>query len=199
MEEIITKEIVQELMKIKGETRGASMKGDLEYVLHKEGAEGLKKLEDEMARLGYPIRFKELRAMELYPVGVEAITFLVIKKLFNFDEEEFRKMGEFNSKVSLLIRLFMKYFVSLELLAKQAPKLWREYYSLGDLKIIEINKEKKYMIIRIENFYHHPIHCLTVEGYFVSIVKMVVKAPVTCKETKCINRGDEYHEYLMKW
>ena len=160
----------------------------------------MRKLEDELERLGYPdIKHKNVESMRIYPVGYEALTFVLIKNLFNFDKEEFIKMGEFNSKVSLVVRLFMKYFVSLKLIAKQAPRFWKESYTEGDLKITELNNEKKYIIIRIENFHHHPLHCPTVEGYLMTIIKMVLGKPVTCQETKCVHRGDDYHEFLVKW
>ena len=31
------------------------------------------------------------------------------------------------------------------------------------------------------------------------VAEMVVKAPVTCKETKCMFKGDPYHEFLLTW
>lgn len=199
-EQAITKEVIEELMERKGETRGVSIKGDLEYILFKKGKEGLEKIENELERLGYfDIKHKKLESMKLYPIGYEALTLLVINKLFNFNRKEFIKMGEFNSKVSLVVRLFMKYFVSLKLMSKQAPKFWREYYSIGDLKIIELNNEEKYIIVRVENFNLHPFHCPTVEGYLMSIIKMILGKPVTCQETKCVHKGDDYHEFLIKW
>jgi predicted hydrocarbon binding protein len=199
MEETITKEILKKLMKIKGETRGSSIKGDLEYIVFREGKEGLKQFEEEMERIGYPIKYKEIEAMGFYKIGLEAITFLVMKKLFDFHEEDFVRMGEFNSKVSIILRLFIKYFASLDLLLKQAPKIWRDSYTVGDLKITEVNEEKRYVIVRLENFYHHPLHCFTVKGYMYSIIKMIKKGSVTCQETKCVHKGDKYHEFLLEW
>ena len=108
-------------------------------------------------------------------------------------------MGEFNSKLSLIMRLFMKYFISIEVMAKEAPKMWKRYYTIGDLKIIEINKEKRLGIIRLENFRVLPEQCNALEGFFSNIVKMVVGSPVTSEETKCIFRGDDYHEFVLRW
>ncbi len=187
------------MSEIKGDTRGISMKGDFAYILHKKGKEGLKKVEEEMAKLGYPVTYNNLKEIGFYPMKVEAMTFLVMKKLFGFDREEFVKMGEFNSKVSLIVRLFMKYFVSLELIAREAPRFWRKYYSVGDLKVVEINKKERYIIIRVENFRHHPLHCATVEGYIISLIKMVLGKEVSSEETKCVHRGDEYHEFVVRW
>jgi len=137
--------------------------------------------------------------MDFYPVGLEAIAFLLMEELFHFSQEDFIKMGEFNSKVSLIVRLFMKYFVSMETIAREAPKFWGKYYTKGNLRVTEINKEKGYIVVRINDFELHPIHCLTVEGYLISIVKMVVNKEVKSEERKCMSRGDEYHEFLVSW
>ena len=199
MEEIITKEIAEKLMEIKGETRGVSFQADGEFVLKEKGEEGLKKLEEKMAEVGCPIRYKEVKPMDFFPLGLRLISLLVIKELFNPDKEKIREMGAFQTKMSLIVKLFMQYFGSVNILAKQAPKMWRKYYTIGDLTIPEISSEKRYGIVKVENFALHPIHCQLLEGYFTNIIKMVVNSPVDCKETKCTFRGDEYHEFLLKW
>jgi hypothetical protein len=93
----------------------------------------------------------------------------------------------------------MKYFVSIDRLIDQAPKIWNKYYTIGNFKIADFNKEKNYTILRIENFNLHPLHCLHMRGYCSNVIKMVVKRNVSCEETKCIHKGDAYHEFLMKW
>jgi len=197
MEQIITKEEIKEFLKLKGEIRGIGFKTEAKFILEEEGEEGLKKLEDQMAKLGYP--YNEIKTMDFYPVGLLAVALVVIKRLFNYDDKKFQEMGKFEAKSSLIIRLFMKYFVSLERVAKEAPKMWRKYYTIGDLKVPEVNQEKRYIIIRIENFSLHPILCQVLIGYFLSIVKMVLKSEVVCEEAKCVFRGDECHEFLMRW
>lgn len=199
MEEIITKETAKKLMQIEGETRGLSIRGDIEYVIYKKGEAGLRKLEEEMTKLGCPLKYKEIRQMEFYPVGLELIVFLVIKKIFNFNKEDFFEMGEFNSKLSLIIRLFMKYFVSVETLAKEASKIWKTYYTVGEFEVVDVSGEKRRGILRLRNFRLLRAHCHTVRGYLSNTVKMVVKEPVTCEETKCPFLGDKYHEFLLKW
>jgi len=156
-------------------------------------------LEAKMAELGCPIKYKELKPMKFYPLGIEALTLILIKKLFGFDEKKFEEMGRFNSQTSLIIRLFLKYFGSLKMLAKQAPTMWKNYYSLGSLEVTEVNEKERYVILKIKNFKLHPLHCLTHRAYFANIVKMVVKKPVVCEETKCPFRGDDYHEFVLRW
>jgi len=201
MNQELTKEIAKKLMEIKGEARGVVFKTDIEYILGEKGEEGIKKLEDELEKLGYPIKFKEIKTMEFYPVGLRAISLLAIKKVFNFDDEKIKEMGFFATKKSLIIKLFIKYFLSLQrVFFKESPKMWRKHYAIGELVPVELNEEKKYSILRLKDFSLHPIYCIYLGGYFCGVTQMLVKTPqLTFEETKCTFRGDEYHEYLIKW
>jgi len=199
MEEIISKEELDKLMKIEGEVRGVGMKGGEEFILKEKGEEGLKQLEEAMAKLGCPIKYKEIESTHFYPLGWEAVTFLVFMRLFNFDDEKIQEAGGFLTKTSLFLRLFMKYFVSLQRMIEEVPKIWRRSYTVGDLKVVEFNEEKRYVVLRLENFRVHPFYCQVFIGYFQSVLRMIVRGEPSCEETKCVFRGDPYHEFLLKW
>ena len=74
MKEIITKEIADELMKIKGEVRGIAPKSHVQFVVEEKGKEVLKKIEEKMKELGHPLEYKNMKSMSFYPIGLEAIT-----------------------------------------------------------------------------------------------------------------------------
>ena len=79
MEEILNKEIAQKAMTIRGEVRGVSFKGELEYILETRGREALARIEEELAKAGYPIKYDEIKAMSFYPIGWEVIILLAVK------------------------------------------------------------------------------------------------------------------------
>lgn len=199
MEQIISKEEFEELMKVRGKTRGVSIKDYGDYILKEKGENGLRRLEEVMTKTGYPIKFKEIKAMAFYPLGLEGLTLLVIKRLFDFDNNEIQEMGKQQAKVSILIRLFMKYFFSLKKTAAVVPRMWRIFYSTGEIDVIELNEEKRYIILRIKDFSLSSIHCQYLRGYLASILLLIVGKETTCEETKCLYQGDEYHEFLLKW
>ncbi len=198
MEEKITKEIAQEIMKTKGEIRGMPMKGYANFILYKEGKEGLKKVEEKMASLGCSVKYSEVKTMKLYPIGLEKVALLVFKELFNYNDE-FYEMGRFVSKLPLVIRLFLKYLGSAKMIKNEVSKMWERYYTVGNLSVIKYDEDKKILIGRLENFDQCPSHCKIAVGYFSSMFQLMVKQAVVCEETKCIYRGDEYHEFLLKW
>lgn len=201
MSQEITKELAKKLMAIEGEVRGETFKTDMSFILKEKGEEGIKRVEEEFERLGCPIKYREIKAMDFYPVGMRAFSLLVIKKTLNFDDEKIKEMGIFATKVSLIIKLFVKYFFSAEkVFFKEAPRMWRKHWNIGELEPVEFNQEKKYGIIRLKNFNIHSIYCSYFKGYLSGVLQMLVKASqITCEETKCSFQGDEYHEYLIKW
>jgi len=199
MEQIISKQEFDEMMKIQGEARGIALKTEAGFILKEEGEDGLKKIEDIITNLGFPIKYKKIRPMSYYPIGLVPLTFLAIKRLFNYDDKKFHEMGAFEAKSPIAIKLFMRYFVSLKRAIKDVPKMWRIYYTAGQMKVTEFYEEKRYLIVTLENFRLSPIMCQVFIGYFPIILQLVVGGKPTCKEIKCMFRGDDHHEFLLKW
>ena len=199
MEQIISKEKAREIMGIKEEARGITIKGKMEFILEKKGKDGLKKLEERFKELGFPLRYKEIKNMGFYPIGYETLVLLLSKEIFNLSEKDIIEMGIFVSRINLLIRMFIRYMYSFDLMAKNASTMWQKYYTVGDIETVEYDSDKKYAILKLKNYCLHPIHCQFLKGYFLSVVSLMVKAKVSCEETKCVHRGDEYHEFLLKW
>ncbi len=201
MEEI-NKEEIEKLIKIDVQARGVVFKTDTEYILAHEGEDGLKKLEEELEKLGYPIKYKEIKSMEFYPAGLRVLSLLAIRKTFNFDDEKIKNMGLVATKKSIIVKLFIRFFLSVkEVLFKEAPRIWQKHWTKGEIVPIELDEKKKYAILQLKNFNLHPLYCSAyLRGYFSGILQMLVKSPkITCQETKCTFKGDECHEYLIKW
>ncbi len=201
MDQELNRELAEKLMAMPGEARGVVFKTDGDYVLKQAGEDGLKKLEEELAALGYPIDYKKISALSFYPIGLRIISLLAIKKVFSFDDAKIKELGAFASKTSLMVKLFINYFLSInKVFFEEAPKIWRKHYSVGDFTPISIDEEKKYGIIQIKNYQFHPIFCLYLGNYLCGFFQMLIKSPsITFEETKCPFRGDEYHEYTIKW
>jgi hypothetical protein len=119
--------------------------------------------------------------------------------MFDFHEKEIEQFGAFVVNFSLFLKIFMKYFGSISLLAKQGVNMWREHFTVGDLEISEFSEEKKDIVVRLKNFQIHPVYCTIFKGYFSKIVQMTINKPTICQETKCSFRGDQYHEFLVTW
>ena len=199
MEQIISKEEFNELMKIKGGVRGATLQVYGDYLLKEEGGEGLSKLEDIMASLGYPIKFKEIKKMEFYPLGIQAVILELLNKLFGYKGEKFQEIGRFVSKTSLILRLFVKYFFSAERMMREIPNMWRKNYTVGELKIHKYDEKQRYLILRLENFRLHPLHGQILIGYFSTVGRMLGGEEMNLKETKSPFRGDDCYEFLIRW
>lgn len=198
MEEIISKEKLKDFLLLNGEVRGVILKAYGEFILKEEGEQGLKKLQDALAGLGYPMDYQEMKAMAWFPLGYQAITIEAIQKLFGYNENKFQEIGRFSAKFSLIIRIFMKSFLAKKQDLEIVQKIWRKSYSVGNLEIAEYNEKEKYVICRLKNFRLHPLQCSVLLGYFSTLFQMVRGTELEGEERKCIFRGDEYHEFFIK-
>lgn len=198
---VLNKEVVAELMKINGQTRGVAFKTDIDFVLKEKGEEGVRKVEEKLLEAGLEIKYKDIETMKFYPMGLRAISLLAIKEAFGFTKEDIKRMGLVAPKISLIIKFFLQYFMSPQKVFKEVPKMWSRHHTVGEIEPIKFDEKNKESIIRIKNLKSHPIFCCFLTGYFSTIVKMMERTEKIkiCEETKCPFRGDEYHEYIIKW
>jgi len=196
-----SKEQLDNLMKIKGEVRGAVFQTDAEYVRIKKGGRGLVLVQEELKKLGHPIDYASIKATEWYPLGLRAISLLTIKKVFDWDDRDIEEMGNAAPKYSFIVRLLMKYFLTFPMSYKQSPAYWKKHYTVGKFKTPGYDLNKKYYIARLEDFKVHPILCVYLGGYFMRIGQFVLKEAKNfkVKETKCMFRGDSGHEFVITY
>lgn len=191
------KKRAKKLMSKEGETRGLGLKTEAEFLVKKRGEKALERLEKVMAELGYPLSYDDIQKMSFYPVGRMALVLTLLKEEFGFDDEMFREMGRFEAKMSLIIKLFMRYFTSIDNLVDKAPIIWGKYQRTGDFKITEHSEGRA--VVSIENFNISPYMCRVCEGYFAAIVGLVIGKEVYCREEECIHEGDSRHKFIAKW
>ena len=194
-----TRELIEELKKVEGECRGVSLQSPLEYVKLNYGEEIVNDVERELSEVGLPTR-KDIKVLKMYPVGYMTIVHLIIKDVLSCDYSEIRKMGYSLPQLSFIVRTLSTYFISPERTFKETPNYWKKHFTVGSLVPVEIDIEKKYLILRIEGYKTHPIDCVLFEGYFSRMIGYTLKAKnISGEEKKCIHNGEECHEFLIKW
>ncbi len=198
--EKVTKKSAEKLMSIEGDVRGMALKSHGSFIIKEKGEEGLKRLEQEMKRLGCPFEYKKIEPMDFYPVGIEALELILAKEIFDFQDKKFEEMGRFGAKSSLIMRFFTKYLFSINTVVKHASKIWRRYYTRGKLEVKVMDPEQRRAVVQLRDFQIHVYHCLHVKGFLESVLKMTLGGrPVKIEETKCISRSDQYHEFIVTW
>jgi hypothetical protein len=193
-------EEIKKLIESRGKVRGVVFQTDAEYVRQKKGEEGLKALEKKTKELGYPIDYDRIKTMDWYSLGGRVVSLLAAKEVFNWGNKEIDDMGNSAPKYSFVVKMLLKYFLSLRRSLEEVPTYWAKHYTVGELEFIELDEEKKYYIIRLKNFKIHPILCTYLVGYFRRFSQYVIKSKkITVEETKCMFKGDPYHEFVGRW
>lgn len=200
MADFLSKKEVEELKKIPGNVKGAVILADLEYIKKKAGETALKKIQERLKEMEINIDLAKIKPMDFYPEFFSVLIILLAKEILNLDEDGIFEMGMAAPKLSFFIKILTKFFVSPRKCFEEAPMYWKRHFDFGELEPVQLDEEKKYAIIRVKGYKFHPLICHYHRGYFVQIVQFLTGSKeITANETKCIFRGDPYHEYLIKW
>ena len=192
-------EEIEKTKKIKGKGIGAAIQTHFHYIREREGEEGVKRVQKRLEELGYYLNLKEIKATERVPLSLSYLVVLIAKELFSWQDDDIFEMGNDAPKYSFIIKMVMKYFLSAKKSFRESPKYWRKHYNVGELQTYEFDEEKKYMILRLKH-QCPPTICTFYRGYFLRIAQYTIKSEkITIKETKCENRGDSCHEFVIKW
>jgi len=177
-----------------------ALKDDANYVVAKKGEAGLKKVEEELEKVGCPIKYKEIQTLGFYPAGWRVVSLLAIKKVFGWGDKEFRELGGFAPGNSLIVKIYTRFFHSVEKVVEMAPRMYGEYFTTGKFTVPDYDIEKKYAIMEIKGLDLHTIFCRIVEGYIATFVQMVVESKeMKCRETKCTFEGQDRHQFKVTW
>lgn len=198
-EEKLFEEEVRELLKKPGNVKGEAFKSHQSFITSKVGEEGFKKVEEKLAEIGHPVDFKSIEPYKMYPAPLAILVVLVAKKIFNWDDEIIKESGKFNLKNSFILKTFLRYFVSPESFPVFLPKYWQKEYDFGTIEAVKTDNKNE-LIVRVKGYDLHPLNCTAFIGVGEEALKYVTRSrKIISTETKCIHRGDEYHEYVVSW
>ena len=194
------KEEAARLMQIKGNVRGEIFRANAAYIKYRKGEEGLVLVEEKLEELGYPLKFQGFKSLKWYPESLSVLVILVAKEIFNWSDSDIFEMGNSAPKYSFITQLLMRHFLSPRKCFAESPKYWKAHFDFGELETLEFNEKEKYLLVQVKGYDFHPIICIYHSGFFLRIAQFAIKSKkITIKETRCIHKGDPYHEYLIKW
>jgi len=196
----MTKQEADALMKIPGNIKGAIFHTHAMFIRYKQGEGGIKMVEEKLKELGYPLKFKEIKSLKWYPEALSVLTILTAKDIFHWTENDIFEMGNAAPKYSFVVKVLIRHFLSIQRTFKEAGLSWKKNFDFGELEPHEINEQEKYLVLRVKGYKFHPLICVYHKGYFLRFAQFVLKGKnITVEETKCVFKGDPYHEYVVRW
>ncbi|MDP3982041.1 MAG: 4-vinyl reductase [bacterium] len=196
----LTREDAQKIMESPGEVRGVSIKPNWEFLFEKQGDKA-NVLEKEFERVGYPFPFKDIRPMKFYPIGYDMLFFALSKRVLNLSNQDFFDMGVYGAKTSFFLKVALRYFVSPSDVLKQAPSLWKKYYTIGSISVVEEDIQNHRIVFYLLDFSgpYERSFCHNFRAYLATILHLVLGVRTVCEETKCSFEGGSHHEFVITW
>lgn len=193
----VTKEEADEIMKQRGEVRGGTLKEDIASVEQAMGKEVADKVKRAAKLLPYPIDYDNIKELAWYPAGLTILSVFFLKRYFNWTDKEVREQGYTTPKVSPIMKFFISLFGNLHMFLKQAPKVWRDYWTEGELCVVLEDEKNKKAVLELKDFILSDFYKLTLEGY-VERVFQFFKKGAKCKIERA-GKGDTIWKVTLTW
>jgi len=196
---MIPREELERIKSIPGEAIGASLKEDLRFILMKEGETGLKRIEDELEKLGCPLEYKKIKTFSWYPFSLNILISALAQDLFQWEDEVFRENGRLSAKISVVLKILVKSFIGLENTLKQVGRFWRMYYTVGEAWA-EYDKKGRTIVLVASGFTGHPAFCRNLEGFAWQVFSYHLPTDtLVVTEIECPFTGGSAHKFQLKW
>jgi hypothetical protein len=194
------KQQADEVMLIKGHSKGEIIRDHANYIKARQGEDGLKAVEDKMKEIGYPVTFSEIKPFDWYPEALSVLVIMTAKEVFNWSEQDIIAMGKSAPRQSLIIKFLIKQFVSLEKALEVSSVYWDKHYDFGRIEASEVNEKEKYCILKVVGYKFHPVVCVYWRGYFSEVASFVIsRENITIEENACAFKGSDFHEFIIRW
>jgi predicted hydrocarbon binding protein len=198
---VLEMESVEKIKLIKGEVKAVTLETDKIYIFEKQGEKGLTLVEEELENMGFSFEYNSIKSQSVFcPLSLRVASLIATKKVFGWSDNQIKEMGRIAPKNSVFTKLVLRYLVSLKKMAKEIPRHWNRHYTVGSMDPGELHEDEKHFIIRLRDFYTYPIMCTYLSGYFIGTVELLGDfTNLTVEEVKCMYKGDDYHEFLIRW
>jgi len=191
--------VANEILSVSGNARGDLLLGTISYIKQREGDFGFEEIKKELNRLGCSMNINNINKLKWYPKNVNVLIYFLCTQIFGWGKEDIFELGRSAPKLALITRTLAKYFISVERIFKESSKNWEKYVDFGKAEIGELNSKERYAIVKISDYKFHPVACWYLEGFFVGLLDFVVEGKKTIEETKCMHKGNPYHEFILRW
>lgn len=194
----ISKEEISEIVSNDGKVRGVVLYTDAEYIRRHEGEETLRRVEEETREMGYPIDYGKVKLMDWYPIVLRAISLQAIKKVLNWDDEQLKGMGRSAPTYSIITKLMLRYFVSLNTLVERVQSYWDKNYTVGFITARLIDKS---VFICLKDCQIPRSLFPYLEGYFLRATGMVIgnHEQIRLEETRWMHEDGKCYEFVLRW
>ena len=188
-------------MALSGNVKGEVLRTTFAYIEMQEGVEGVKKIEDVLSEMGYPFSYESIRPYGWYKESYSVSIYLSAMVVLGWKQEDIYNLASSAFKLSFLLRLIVKQFVSLRQIFEESAKYWDRHLDFGSLVPQEIDEEKRYFIFYIEGYKFHPISNVYHTGYVDAIVKLSVSGSegVIIDVAKSVYEGNSCTEIHGQW
>ncbi len=187
------------LTAISGKVRGRVLLSSFDYIEKREGAEGVRRIEEELNFLKHSISRSGIKKRKWYKEGLSVLVIMTAQEFFFYRNDDVFDMGVSALSFSLLQKTIFFKKRSLSHCVKEIKGYWKDNYDFGSVDVVDlIEKERSFKIRLYDYRFHSLIVREYIRGCFFALIKRHFKdEDVSIELIKSVFQGDSFNEYKV--
>lgn len=133
-----------------------------------------------------------------YPIAIEMSLIFASKDVLGWGHDELKELGRNIPRVSFVVKLFLRYFLTLETSTREASKYWDKHFDFGELEVLSTDIDSGNYIVEVRGFDIHPDYCVFLCGFLETMIGFVVSRPIQSEVIKCSD-GDGLNRFRFSY
>ncbi|NPA75675.1 MAG: bacteriohemerythrin [Euryarchaeota archaeon] len=169
----------------------------MEFVKEKYGDEGLKRMLEEMKKMGYdgPGRPEDIKLVKWYPFEHNLVFLRAFMNLFGKDA--YRRMARGSFKREERFKMFIGWARTPEGIITNAGEYWHKFFNFGEFHGEMLGEGRARLVGR--DIYVDPLFCEFLTEYFAGLLESAGAAGVRVQHTACAGSGAKECVWDVRW
>ena len=182
-------------LKNTGTVSGSCINGIFTYIDFIGKKEFVPEITERAREYGEQIDPNAIDSLGKYPVSEEVALLFATYDVLNWNDAQMKELGRNIPRVSLLVKFFLKHFISLEATTSQAKMYWRRHYDFGALDVTSSDLPGGNYIVEVTEFDIHPLYAEFLCGFLETMVGFVSPDPLGSEVTKYSENSDGINRF----
>lgn len=177
-----------------GNVSGSCTNAIFDYLKYVGAEDKIPLILDRTEKYGFRQHATTVDPLKRYPVAEEMSLIFAAKDVLGWDNEAVKELGRNIPRVSFMVKMFLRYFLTLDTTTREAKKYWDKHFDFGELEVMNTDIESGNYVVEVRGFDIHPVYCSFLCGFLETMIGFVLTGPMGSEVVRCSD-GDGVNRF----
>jgi len=179
--------------------RGTVFSSNIRFIHQNQGKEALREIWNRLQERGIDLDIYVIMDMDWYPLEFRVAFLEILRDLYADNPRFISDLGEHAARDRGLMSLIIPYAVKVEDLFARVASYWKEYYTVGEMRVDHFDPQQHSGRIALEGVPLPHVFCTYLQGYLRGVGMLAKLNGVEVEVEACSLGAEGTSIFNMSW